>query len=207
MRDEGYIKFHCDCDPDPPPPWHELQNLNEWRQRLHDAGLIGAYSDGIGYGNVSVRSYRASEFIITASATGSLRELKRKHFTRVVGYDLTANYVLCKGPSKPSSESLTHAAFYDASRSIQAVIHIHHLGLWTNLMDRVPTSSKEVPYGTPEMALEIGRIIRENPNPTKQICVMAGHEEGIMAWGSSVGHAASIILGVHRELIRSKKAS
>ena len=200
MRDEGYIKFECDCDADHPPNWHEVSALNEWRQRLYDLGLIGVYSDGIGYGNVSVRCTRPSEFIITASGTGTFRNLGRKHFTRVVGYDLTANYVDCRGPEKPSSESLTHAAFYDASRSIQAVIHVHHFGFWKKYLNELPTTSADVTYGTPEMALEIRRLIRENPDAEKQICIMAGHEEGIMSYGNSIGHAASVLLSHYRRL-------
>jgi ribulose-5-phosphate 4-epimerase/fuculose-1-phosphate aldolase len=198
MRDEGYIKFECDCEAEHPPSWHEVRALNMWRERLFDLGLIGAYPDGVGFGNVSVRCTNPTEFIITASGTGAIRKLKRSHYTRVVGYDLSANYVDCRGPAKPSSESLTHAAFYDASHTIQAVIHVHHAEFWNRFVDELPTTSRDVTYGTPEMAIEISRLLSEQVHHEKQICVMGGHEDGIMAYGDSISHAASVLLSYYR---------
>jgi len=199
MKDEGYIKFTCDCQEDRPPSWHEVSALNAWRERLFDLGLIGAYSDGTGFGNVSVRCTNPTQFIVTASGVGGVRSLGRDQFTRVVGYDLKQNYVDCRGTSKPSSESLTHAAFYDASPSIQAVIHIHHLELWRSKLDNLPTSSRDVLYGTPRMAEEIHRLLRDTDASHRQICIMGGHKEGIITFGSSISHAASVLLSQFRQ--------
>ncbi len=199
MRDEGYIKFACDCEADQPPSWHEVSTLNAWRERLFDLGLIGAYPDGIGFGNVSLRCANPTQFIVTASGVGGIRSLRRDQFTRVVGYDLSRNYVDCRGILKPSSESLTHAAFYDASRSIQAVIHVHQLEFWRAHLDKLPSTSRNVPYGTPEMAIEIRHLLREKNASRHQICIMGGHEEGIIAYGNSISQAASLLLNQFRK--------
>jgi len=202
MRDEGTIKFECEWIDGPAPGWHKIRTLNEWRQLMYEAGLIGAYSDGIGYGNISVRDTPAREFIITGSATGNLRELGPEHFTRVLAYDIDKNRIRCRGPIQASSESLTHASFYEASRSINAVIHIHHGELWQTYLDILPTTSPDVAYGTPEMAHEVSRLLKNNARPTKQLVIMGGHEEGVMAYGNSLGHAASILLNCCDRMFR-----
>ena len=202
VRDEGTIKFECEWIDGSAPGWHKIRTLNDWRQLMYEAGLIGAYNDGIGFGNISIRDIPGHEFIITGSATGSLRELGPEHFTRVLDYDFNNNRVRCKGPIQASSESLTHASFYEASRSINAVIHIHHGGLWRMYVNKLPTTSPDVDYGTPEMAREVSRLLKENIRPTKQLVVMGGHEDGVMAYGNSLGHAASILLNCCDRMFR-----
>ena len=46
--------------------------LDAARTTLHDAGLIGVYPSGIGYGNVSLR-LAGNLFLISGSGTGSSR--------------------------------------------------------------------------------------------------------------------------------------
>ena len=202
IHDEGTIKFNCEWIDGPAPGWHKIQTLNEWRQLMYEAGLIGAYSDGIGFGNISIRDTPAHEFIITGSATGGLRELGPEHFTHVLDYDFDENRVRCRGPIEASSESLTHASFYDASRGINAVIHVHHAELWHTYLNKLPTTSPDVAYGTPEMAREVSRLLKENTRPAKQLVVMGGHEDGVMAYGNSLGHAASILLNCCDRMFR-----
>lgn len=206
MMDEGIIKFDCEWIRGPAPGWHKIQTLNEWRQLMYDVGLIGACSDGIGFGNISIRDMPAHEFIITGSATGSLRTLRPEHFTRVLDYDFDENRVRCRGPIQASSESLTHASFYEASRSINAVIHIHHKELWHSYLNKLPTTSPEATYGTPEMAREVFRLLKDHARPAKQLVVMGGHEEGVMAYGDSLGHAASILLNCCNRMFRPSKS-
>jgi len=206
MRDEGIIKFDCEWIDGPPPGWFKIQALNEWRQLMYDVGLIGAYNDGIGFGNISIRDTPAHEFIITGSMTGNLRTLRPEHFTRVLDYDFNENRVRCRGAIQASSESLTHASFYGASRSINAVIHIHHKELWHRYINKLPTTSTDVAYGTPEMAREVSRLLKDHARPAKQLVVMGGHEEGVMAYGDSLGHAASILLNCCDRLFRPSKS-
>ena len=78
--------------------------------------------------------------------------------------------------------------------SIQAIIHIHNLELWNQLMDKVPTTKKEVPYGTPEMAKEVFRLFQETNVKEEKIIVMAGHDEGIIAFGKDLDEAGSVLL-------------
>lgn len=49
-------------------------------------------------------------------------------------------------------------------------------------------------YGTPEMAREFPRLYHETDFADSGVAVMAGHEEGIVAFGADTGQAAERIL-------------
>ncbi len=111
----------------------------------------------------------------------------------MIDYDLAKNSVTCKGPAKASSESLTHAMLYDLLPDIQAVIHVHHKALWDQLLNQVPTTSKRIPYGTPEMAFEVKKLFEVSDLKNKKIFVMAGHDDGIITFGKDLAEAAAIL--------------
>ncbi len=190
--DEGYIKFNIEWFNEPLSAVVPKE-LMDWRDKMHILKQIGHYADiNIGYGNISSKSNQG--FIISGTQTGDYFPIKEEHFTLVTDYNIDKNKIVCKGPIKASSESLTHAAIYDADSSVHSIIHIHNKKLWNHLMDKVPTTKKEVPYGTPEMAYEIFRLFKESTVKTKKIIVMAGHDEGIIVFGKTLDEAGEIIL-------------
>jgi len=75
-------------------------------------------------------------------------------------------------------------------------VHIHNLQLWEKYLDVLPTTSKEVEYGTPEMAFEIGKIMSLPETLDKKVFVMGGHKEGLISFGKTVEEAALIILSL-----------
>jgi ribulose-5-phosphate 4-epimerase/fuculose-1-phosphate aldolase len=190
---EAGLKFHCNWIQEKPISNNLLKELNAWRDKLYESGLIGVYDNGIGYGNISIR-HEQTHFIITGTATGQYKKLSPKHYTKVTEYDLIKNSLTSVGPIKASSESLTHAVIYDYDKNINAVIHVHHLGLWRKLMNKVPTTDTSVEYGTTAMANEIIRLFKETHLSQKKILVMAGHEEGIVCFGKNLNEAGSVIL-------------
>ena len=103
---------------------------------MFNLGLIGAYPDGTGYGNISIR-INYNSFIITGTGTGKLNELNNKHYTRVDSYNFNANSIHCSGPIKASAESLTHAMIYECSPETKAVIHVHDIRAEAKLMFKI----------------------------------------------------------------------
>ncbi|MFW6295657.1 MAG: class II aldolase/adducin family protein [Halothece sp.] len=194
MIDEGYVKYSCDWIESDTVKSQDVTELNLWRDRFYQLGLIGEYPNGIGFGNLSVRDGNSEVFIVSGTKTGSLPTLTEKHYTRVTAFDLDRNWLQCEGPIEASSESLTHAALYQADKTIQAVIHVHNFQLWQRLMNRVPTTAKDCPYGTPEMAKEMYRLFQEENLRERKILVMAGHEEGVIAFGKDLAEAGNILL-------------
>lgn len=193
MLDEGYIKFNCDWKKMPPLAKSDLTDLIIWRQAMYRMGLIGAYANGIGFGNISAR-YHEKEFVISGSATGNFEKLNEAHFTKVTQFDLNKNSLYCEGPIIASSESLSHAVIYQQCDWVNGVIHVHHLEMWKQLLHKVPTTSKTAAYGTPEMANSIIQLLKETDLQKQRIFVMEGHEEGIFAFGENLEMAANVII-------------
>lgn len=162
--------------------------------KLLERGLIGVDANQIGFGNLSIRDGVSRNFYITGSATGGLPELTATDCVRVVAYDFARNWLRYEGAAIPSSESLTHAAIYESDPSTSAVIHCHDAVLWRALLDRVPTTSKAVAYGTPEMAYEIMRLFEESDVRSRKILVMAGHEGGIVTLGRNFEEACEVVM-------------
>jgi ribulose-5-phosphate 4-epimerase/fuculose-1-phosphate aldolase len=89
---------------------------------------------------------------------------------------------------------LTHAAIYESDPTISAIIHCHDSVLWAALLDRVPTSSKAIAYGTPEMADEIIRLFKGTDVRSRKILAMAGHEGGIVTFGKNLEDAFDVLM-------------
>lgn len=192
VNEEGYIKFSADWEKGPPPDAGFLSDMIAVRSELFRRRLIGQYPDGIGYGNISKRWDAAGRFVISGTATGGVEPLTAAHFTLVTETDVPRNRVCCTGPILASSESMSHAAIYRARPEVNGVIHLHDIGLWTRWKDRAPTTSDSIPYGTPEMALAIGRLeMRE-----WKFFVMGGHREGCISFGKDLWEALEVILSL-----------
>jgi len=193
VKKEGVIKFNCNWTKHGPVDFELFEQMNKWRNRLFNLGLIGVTQNGIGFGNISTRFFE-NQFIITGSATGKIKHLTLEHYTKVTSFSIDNNSLTAQGPVIASSESLTHAALYEISSDIQAIIHIHHEGLWQKLKNKVPTSDVSVEYGTPAMAKEIQRLYLETDLSVKRILIMGGHRQGIITFGSSIEVAGNILL-------------
>jgi len=189
-----YVKFTYQRARADIAPFNALVELNACRRKLLELRLVGLDSNGIGFGNLSVRDGATQNFYITGSATGGLPKLSLTDCVRVVDCDFKKNWLQYEGTAIPSSESLTHAAIYESDPSTLAVIHCHDLDLWRTLFDRAPTTSESVPYGTPEMAYEIMRLFRGNDVRKSQIFVMGGHEGGIVSFGKDFEEAFAVLV-------------
>jgi len=195
---EGYIKFNCNWEQkEILIPEHLFQSLEQQRSRLYELDLIGMYSNGIGFGNISVNAVEGKSFFITGSATGQYNKLNKSHYAMVSHYNFTENSISCSGQTKASAESLTHAAIYESSLEIGAVVHVHCLWLWEKLLNTYPTTSVQIEYGTPEMALAVKHLAAPLIPDCEKIIVMGGHKEGILAFGKTLEEATSAIINIY----------
>jgi L-ribulose-5-phosphate 4-epimerase len=160
---------------------------------LYQKGWIGAYPNGIGFGNISIRLV-GNIFLITGTETGKLQTLTKEHYTKVIAYNVEKNAITCMGPVQASSESLSHAAIYAINPSANAVIHIHDKPLWEKLMKTELATAPGIEYGTPEMAKDIIRLFKQTDLASRKLIVMAGHEEGIIVFGHTLEEAGEVLL-------------
>jgi len=199
IMDEGYIKFDAQWKKAPPLPGEAIAGLNAYRQRLYELKLIGAYGNGIGYGNISRRYGAGGQFIISGSATGNFPVLSAGHYALVTKVEAMQNRLWCEGPVVASSESMSHAAVYEECPWVNGVIHVHNPGLWKALLHKVPTTDKSAPYGSPEMVAAILQLLRKTKLKELKIFVMEGHEEGIFSFGRSLGEAFEVLMGYYQD--------
>ena len=184
IRDDGVIKYIAIHQDNNPPNHAFLIQLDEIRTKLFDLGLVGVYPDGIGYGNVSIRHQEGC--IISGTATGQIRALGAGRYCYVRSFDLTRNTVHTEGPVRASSESMTHCAIYLAAALVNCVLHIHHPMLWSRLLKEGRLSTPaNIPYGTPQMAQSIASLVNGITSKSG-LLVMAGHEDGIIAYGETI---------------------
>ncbi|OGI66634.1 MAG: hypothetical protein A2W18_09800 [Candidatus Muproteobacteria bacterium RBG_16_60_9] len=207
--DEGVTKFDLAFMPSAPLPETLLRGLNAWRQILWRSGLIGqdpARYGGVGFGNVSRRlasgtPRRGLHFAITGTRTGALAQLSANHYATVIACDPARNRVEAEGPIAPSSESLTHGMVYRIDPSIGFIFHVHSPDIWqARAALKLPTTAADVAYGTPAMAAEMRRLKRAGALMRQRIVVMAGHEDGVIAFGRTADQAGGVLM---RELARA----
>ena len=197
-KDEGYVKYSADHTDAPVtaaefPHWEEL---DEARTRLYDLGLVGALPNGVGFGNVSIRT-KDEEFLVSGTATGGRRILGSGGYCMVTAFNIEKNTVTSSGPVKASAESMSHGAIYRACPAARAVIHIHSRKIFDGMLrDNYPRTPADVPYGTPEMARAIIACVKEQ-GESPGVIVMAGHDEGVIAYGASVREALDPLLELY----------
>jgi L-ribulose-5-phosphate 4-epimerase len=192
MQEEGVIKFNSTWIKEVPLDFELIKELDEWRNKLYQAHLVGMNKDGIGYGNISIR-FKQNSFIITGTSKGKFERLNNFHYTTVTAFDLDKNTLTTVGPIIASSESLTHAMIYENQKNVNAVMHVHDHKLWKQLLLTLPSTNKEVEYGTPEMAKEILRLFKESNLAEEKIFAMGSHEDGVVAFGKDLEEAGEII--------------
>ncbi len=195
--DEGYIKYQSHWSAGPAPSIEAARHLDDSRQLLFAAGLIGHYAElNIGFGNISIRFGAPGQFLMTGTQTGHIENTTEQHYSLVTDYDIARNEVSCAGPVQASSEAMTHAAIYELDAKIGAVVHVHSKALWGQYLNKLPTTSSHIGYGTPEMALEFQRLYEETAFRTEGIAVMGGHDEGLISIGESLQQATAKILSL-----------
>ena len=205
MINEGYVKYNARHTFAPATEVKDWTLLNDARRRLYRLGLVGVTKDGIGFGNVSIR-YRANEFLVSGTATGALAQLSANDYCLVSSFDIKQNCVVTTGPVQASSEAMTHGAVYQSCSLARCVMHIHSRLIFDGMLrDKYPSTPKSAEYGTPEIALAIGECIAalvpvtEVAAKASVAIVLAGHDEGVVAFGSAVESAFNIIQNLYNK--------
>ena len=207
MIDDGVIKFnHVFIEKSSNIPEKEFSKLELIRREIYNLNLIGAYPNGIGYGNLSIRYdyndfYKSDcpQFLISGTQTGEKENLDGESYTRVVSYDFCNNKVEVIGPIEASSESLTHASIYSSSKYVKSIIHIHNAKMWSGLLsENYPKIPKHISYGTQEMASYASSIVTNTENNKFQLLVMEGHEEGVIFFHEDLKSCLDNVKSVHK---------
>lgn len=195
MSHKHYIKFTCKWDKKAlNVPTSTMEELINCRNKLYQMNLIGAFENGIGFGNISMRLKEENVFLITGSATGNEESISGNHLSLVTNYSIEMNTLWCQGMVKASSESLSHAALYETNQEIEAVIHTHHKAFWETNKEVLPTTNPQAEFGTSEMAKSIQEMAKKTGQKSNGIFIMGGHPEGILSFGKSLSEAMHVLV-------------
>ncbi len=201
MIDDGVVKYSLQFTQTDEVAKKECQKIEKTRERLFSLGLIGAYDNGIGYGNISLRYTKKNAFVITATQTGELPKLSPKYYSLVKNVDFKTFTTTAIGVSKPSSEAITHACIYELDARINAVIHVHNEKLWRFMLENDYLSTNDTPYGTPEMVEDVRDIYKDINPMLNNAFVMKGHFEGVVVFGKSLKQAEKALYTIVQELL------
>ncbi|MGD7033426.1 class II aldolase/adducin family protein [Methylotuvimicrobium buryatense] len=207
QEQEGVIKFRFDHQNRPIDQAISLSSLNAWRSILFKLGLIGkdpARYGGLGYGNISLKpDLNSNKFIISGTQTGHIEELSREHYCEVSNIDIERYFLQSKGLTKPSSEAITHACVYSQDVSIRSVIHIHSPEIWQKTAElALPHTPADAAYGTPQMARAVAELFQSGRLDDRPVFSMLGHQDGIVAFGDSIEHAAWLLIKALGDALR-----
>jgi len=146
---EGYVgvKFRTVFISHEPPADPRLAELAEWTHRLAGRGVLAT-----AMGNLSVRT--STGLIITPTGTDPAM-ITPEQFVEVLRVDIAARELTVRGRTKPSSESMLHAAIYGERPDVHAIFHGHDLRV---LAADLPATEHEQPYGTPALVQEVLRV-------------------------------------------------
>ena len=199
---EGIIKFSLNHKEKDILKNEDIRDLNYYRGILKDKNLIGVYPSDhdkfpdVGFGNISKRI--DDEFIITGTQTGHKTKLEPEDYALVKNYNIKDNKIISSGMTKPSSESITHGAIYNADKDIKCVMHIHSEDIWKNYDDLgLYYTPEDAEYGSSELAEEVEKLFKETNVKKKRIFVLLGHEEGVISFGENCEEALEPLLIAH----------
>ena len=202
MIDEGVVKYSLKYKQTNEIALNECKKIEIVRVRLFSLGLIGAYSDGIGFGNISLRYKKKDSFVITATQTGELAKLSPSYYSFVKKVDFKKFRTYAIGPRRPSSEAITHACIYNLDPDIKAVIHVHNEKIWDYMLKNNYLSTNDTPYGTPEMVEDVKNIYKSIDPFLNNAFVMKGHFEGIVTFGKSLKDAEKTLYEIIEKLLK-----
>ena len=209
---EGVIKFQLDFCQKAALSADDVVQISSWRTIMLQLGMLGQTPlryDNYGFGNISQRFGHGQQFIISGTQTGGITAMTAADYALVTACQPALNRIVALGQTKPSSEAMTHGQLYQLSADINFVIHAHCPVIWqrADALGLAQTRA-EVPYGTVAMADEVARLFRDTAVLEQGIFSMAGHEDGVVAFGDSAAQAAQrLIASYAKALAQGAKAN
>lgn len=196
---EGLIQYRTEYLGNIPPTWiqsweEQLREFLHVRNLAHSQKLLGMDTQGIAYGNWSMRLPDGS-IVITASQTSHLPEISLHQICRIPEYDLD-EFSLCWQGSPdfpPSSETLSHLGLYHGCGEITCILHTHHeqwFQRWMKHPDFPGTDSHALP-GTPLLACELQMVAWTRLYKLPTAIGLRGHPPGWMLVFPSLASAES----------------
>lgn len=195
---EGVIKFQLQYQQRAQLSADDVAELTCWRKIMLQLGMLGQTPeryDNYGFGNISQRFGQGNQFIISGTQTGGISAMTAADYALVTHCEPAQNRIVATGQTKPSSEAMTHGQLYQINSQINFVIHAHCPQIWQQASAlQLAQTDAAVPYGTVAMTQEVARLFHHTAVLQQGIFTMAGHEDGVVAFGSTAAEAAERLI-------------
>jgi ribulose-5-phosphate 4-epimerase/fuculose-1-phosphate aldolase len=134
-------------------------------------------------------SVRYGKRIVINGNNANLANLKREEIIEIVDYDPFKKIVLSIGQIEPNIETPVHCIIHRAREDVNAIIELNSEKLSKNL----PSTEKEYPPGSLELAKEILGVLRTH----KGIIIK---NKGVLFVGTSLKEAEDLVINHLRSL-------
>lgn len=207
---EGVIKFQLDFSKNRALTADDVAEISSWRTIMLQLGMLGQTPlryDNYGFGNISQRYGANNQFIISGTQTGGITQMAASDYALVTVCQPEQNRIVARGETRPSSEAMTHGQLYQLDNAINFVIHAHCPQIWQRAGGLgLAQTRAEVPYGTVAMADEVLRLFGDTDVLQQGVFTMAGHEDGVVAFGNSAAQAAQRLICCYAAALQRTKA-
>ena len=198
---EGVIKYQLNYQRKAVLTAADITQLNSWRYIMLQLGMLGQTAeryDNYGFGNISQRFRLGHQFMISGTQTGGITNMVADDYALVTACQPQKNQIEATGATQPSSEAMTHGQLYQLSDDINFVIHAHCPQIWRQASELgLPQTRADVPYGTVAMADEVARLFVDTDVLQQGFFTMAGHEDGVVAFGCSAEQAGRRLISCY----------
>lgn len=195
-QEEGVVKYSLEFKKTEPISSTCKDKIESIREDMYALNLIGAYDDGIGFGNISLKMDNSDKFVITGTQTGHLERLHVEDYSMVERVDFDTFTTYASGACRPSSEAITHACIYALDKKVKAIIHVHNEKLWKYMLEHDYVSTSDVEYGSLEMTKDIQQIYSSLDALENCSFVMRGHFEGVFVFAKSLQEAQKHLMKI-----------
>lgn len=206
---EGVIKFQLDFSKNKLLTADDVAEISSWRTIMLQLGMLGQTPlryDNYGFGNISQRYGTKQQFIISGTQTGGITQMTASDYALVTACQPEQNRIAALGETRPSSEAMTHGQLYQLDNNINFVIHAHCPQIWQQAKAlQLAQTRANVPYGTVAMTLEVARLFRDTDVLQQGVFTMAGHEDGVVAFGNSAAQAAQRLVCCYAQALERTK--
>ena len=138
-------------------------------------------------------SLKYGKRVLMNAKNSDIREIKRADLLEIVDYDPVKKVLLAIGPREPRVESSVHWLIHHARDEVNAVIQINDETIAEKLSKKLPTTEKEYPVGTLELAKEVLKVLRTSNK-------LVIKNQGLLFIGNNIEDAEKNALEAFEEL-------
>jgi len=131
--------------------------------------------------------------ILINSNYADFTKVKRENLLEIVDYDPVKKVLLAIGPGEPLIETPVHWMIHHARDDVNAIVQINNEELAEKLTKKYPTTEKEKPSGTLDLAKEILKTLRTGKN-------IVIKNKGILFIGNNVKEVENAVLKICEDL-------